>query len=369
MAFSPSATSTLSRRVARLHRRRQRDQLRGSSTSPATASAARTATRSRTPSPTPPSPPRRHVALGPRRRRRLRLAHAHGLPRLRQFGLIGATGMLFCWCATMVVVPASITARRAPPRARAPRGARRRAPRAPPSRRLAGLHRALPGAGARRGGCRSSRWPARRSPRYLRDPWEYNFAKLERRSKLAPQRRRHRGSTAAPHPHRVVGRGRAPADLLLADRMEDALPLAEAVVARDRAQSGGRFVHHVDTVWDVLGGSPPVVARKLELLGEIRAHLDAVTPQPRRRRPRRGPRVAPAGGPRAPPPDELPTLVRERFTERDGRFGTPVFVVYQAHCSPSDGRKLLECRGSPSGCASPTGARCRRRAGRRCSRR
>ncbi len=26
-----------------------------------------------------------------------------------QFGLIGASGMLFCWCATMVVVPASIT--------------------------------------------------------------------------------------------------------------------------------------------------------------------------------------------------------------------------------------------------------------------
>jgi hypothetical protein len=85
-----------------------------------------------------------------------------------------------------------------------------------------------------------------------------------------------------------------------------------------------------------------VVARKLELLGQIRAHLDALMPSLTDAERTEARDWRPPDALTPPRPDELPTLVRERYTERDGRFGTPVFVVYRAHYSPSDGRKLIE---------------------------
>lgn len=269
-----------------------------------------------------------------------------------QFGLIGAAGMLFCWCATMVVVPASITL------VERLRGSRREGSVEAHSSPIVGAlgdfterHPAIVLAL----GIALLAVAASKVPAYLRDPWEYNFAKLQSSGNKTTGADSwstvadtvFRANTPAPAPAAgPVGedalQGPGYSDLLLADRIEDALPLAEAVVARDRERSGGRFVHHVETVWDVLGGPAPVVARKLALLGEIRAHLDAMMPnlsaeeQAEARAWRPPETLAPIR------PEELPSLVRERYTERDGRFGTPVFVVYRAHYSPSDGRKLLE---------------------------
>jgi predicted exporter len=83
------------------------------------------------------------------------------------------------------------------------------------------------------------------------------------------------------------------------------------------------------------------MARKLELLQTIRADIDAVLPE------LTGDDLAlarewrPPEDLRAPQPDELPALVRAQFTEKSGRFGTPVFVYYKPWFSPSDGRKLI----------------------------
>jgi hypothetical protein len=270
-----------------------------------------------------------------------------------QFGLIGASGMLFCWCATMVVVPASITL------VERLRGARSEgsveghsAPIMGALGDFTGRHPVL----LLVGGALLLSLAGSRIPNYLRDPWEYNLANLQssgnqrsgagRWSGVADEV--FRANTAPPAasaptaPAEASDQGPGYSDILLADRIEDALPLAEAVVRRDRERSGGRFVHHAETVWDALGGPPPVVARKLELLGQIRAHIDALLPQPHRRRRAEARDWRPPDALTPPRPDELPTLVRERYTERDGRFGTPVFVVYRAHYSPSDGRKLIE---------------------------
>ncbi len=267
-----------------------------------------------------------------------------------QFGLIGAAGMLCCWLATMVVVPASITLVERLRGDRADHFVER--PTAPVMTLLGDVTGRFPRAVLLFGviALVAAAW---RVPSYLRDPWEYNFAKLgssgSRQSGAdawSSEAGRVFRANTPPQPTGPLSEARlqgpGASDLLLADRMEDALPLAEALVARDRAQTGGRFIHHVETVWDVLGGPPPVVARKIALLNEIRAHLDAVYAHldasdqavAREWRPPEG------FGPIR--PEELPTLVRERYTERGGRFGTPVFVVYRAHYSPSDGRKLLE---------------------------
>lgn len=268
-----------------------------------------------------------------------------------QFGVIGAAGMLFCWCATMVVVPASITL------VERLRGSRREgavdthsAPVMSALGAFTGRHPTL----VLVAGVAFLAVAGSKVPSYLRDPWEYNFAKLQ--SSGNQQTGAGSWSGVADEVFRANTRPVGPAgpmreedlqgpgysDLLLADRMEDALPLAEAVVARDRQRSGGRFVHHVDTVWDALGGPPPVVARKLELLGQIRAHIDAMMPNLNPEEQAEARDWRPPESLAAVRPEELPSLVRERYTERDGRFGTPVFVVYRAHYSPSDGRKLLE---------------------------
>lgn len=267
-----------------------------------------------------------------------------------QFGFIGAAGMLFCWCATMVVVPASITL------VERLRGAKRESAAPTWSAPVVG---ALGDFTARRPalvlavGIALLAVAVSKVPGFLKDPWEYNFAKLQ----SSGNQRSGAGSWSvvadeifrANTPPRRAGpmveadlQGPGYADLLLADRIEDALPLAEAVMARDRQRSSGRFVHHVETAWDVLGGTPPVVARKLELLAEIRAHIDALMPDLNADEQRDARAWRPPDDLAPVRPEELPTLVRERYTERDGRFGTPVFVVYRAHYSPSDGRKLIE---------------------------
>ncbi len=274
-----------------------------------------------------------------------------------QFGLIGASGMLFCWCATMVIVPASITvverqrarlSKSDAPAAEAP-------PSAPVMRAVAALTgRYAPVVlllGITAVGLSVSKLPA-----YLRDPWEYNFAKLQSSGSRqtgadawsSEADKVFRADAAPPPPPPAAGASNAPrdegsgaVDMILADSIDDAIPIGEALKARDRARTGGRYIHHVETAWDVLGGPPPVVARKLELLARVREHIDAMLPHLDARDRATAEEWRPPETLREIRPDELPSLVRERFTEKNGRFGTPVFVHYRAHYSPSDGRALL----------------------------
>lgn len=255
-----------------------------------------------------------------------------------QFGLIGGVGMIFCWCSTMTVVPATVTAvenlkaRLFPARAAKPSRGPTRTPvtgaiawvtgRYPVAIIVAGLGLAV--------------WSAIALPRYLRDPWEYNFANLGSRGS------RHTGADAwSSRAGRIfVGRSSSP-DILLADRFEDVIELSEALLRRDRERTGGRYIDHIETAWDRLGGQPPAVARKLEILNSIRSDIDAILPE------LSGDDLAlarewrPPEDLRAPQPDELPALVRAQYTERSGRFGTPVFVYYKPWFTPSDGRKLI----------------------------
>ena len=255
-----------------------------------------------------------------------------------QFGLIGGVGMIFCWCATMIVVPATVTAVDGLRARLFPRRAARvtSAPtRTPITGAIAWLTARYPKQILAVGAALCV-WSAVALPRYLRDPWEYNFANLGSRGS------RHSGADAwSSRADRIfVGRGGSP-DILLADRFEDVLELSSALMQRDQQRSGGRYIDHIETAWDRLGGQPAAMARKLELLQTIRADIDAVLPE------LSGDDLAlarewrPPESLRAPQPDELPALVRAQFTEKSGRFGTPIFVYYKPWFSPSDGRKLI----------------------------
>ncbi len=276
-----------------------------------------------------------------------------------QFGLIGASGMLFCWTGCMVIVPASVTVvERLRGRLTKGGAAATSASMSTPITGLVGAFTARFAPFILAVGAVAVIVAATKLPGYLRDPWEYNFAKLQSSGS------RHTGADAwsseadkvfragTPAPS-ATGPARAPSpddasgysDMILADRMSDALAIAEAVKQRDQRRTGGRYVHHVETAWDILGGPPPVMARKFALLNELRAHIDAMMPHLEGRDLETAREWRPPESLHAVSPEELPSLVRERFSERDGTFGTPVFVHYRARYSPSDGRALMVVSG------------------------
>lgn len=251
-----------------------------------------------------------------------------------EFGLIGGVGSLACWLAAFGLCPASIAAFE-----------RRRA-----------LRRAAPGVAPARPyvtrwlGALTTRRPlallllaallaaAAAGPvaRYVADPWEYDFGKL--RSRSSSQRGAGHFSAKADE---IFGARGAP-DLLLARDLSDAAVVADAVVARDRALFGGKLVQRVTTAHDYLGGRPEVVARKLEILADIRRELDRALPRLQGQDLEFARELRPPDSLRALTPAELPSLLRERFTETNGTFGTTVLVEIDPKLSRSRGEHLLK---------------------------
>ncbi|RYZ09688.1 MAG: RND transporter [Myxococcales bacterium] len=262
-----------------------------------------------------------------------------------EFGLIGGAGSLACWFAAFGACPAAIAAlarfeRESTPvsRSRSPRAAAALARLV--TRRPALVLVVVASLAVALG-------PAIHG--YISDPWEYDFGKLRSKSSA------HAGAGhASVKADEIFGTRGAP-DLLLASDMAHAAHVADAVVARDRALFGGKLVQRVTTVYDYLGGRPEVVRRKLEVLSDIRAELDRALPR------LRGPDLELAREMR--PPErlrpltaaDLPALLRERFTEADGRFGTSVFVELDPTLSRSRGEQLLKIADLLEGVREPNG--------------
>lgn len=250
-----------------------------------------------------------------------------------EFGLIGTVGSLACWVAAFGLCPASIAALE---RARASRNV------APPKPSPAVVTRWL--------GALTTRRPllllvlvgiaaaavARPVARYVADPWEYDFGKL--RSRTSSKRGASHFSVKADD---IFGTRGAP-DLLLARDLPDAAVIADAVVARDRALFSGKLVQRVTTAFDYFGGRPHVVSRKLEVLAGIRSELDRALPHLRGEELEFARSFRPPQSLRPLTPADLPPLVRERFTETNGTFGTAVFVDIDPKLSRSRGEQLLK---------------------------
>jgi uncharacterized protein len=250
-----------------------------------------------------------------------------------EFGLIGGVGSVACWLAAFGLCPASIAALE---RVRTRKRPVASAPSAPTVTRWLGalttrrprLLLALVGILA----------VAVAGPvaRYVADPWEYDFGKL--RSRASSSRGAGHFSRKADE---IFGTRGAP-DLLLARDLADAAVIADAVVARDAALFGGKLVRRVTTAYDYLGGRPHVVARKLEILAGIRAELDRALPHLQGQDLEFARHFRPPESLRPLTPADLPPLLRERFTESNGSFGTAVFVEIDPELSRSRGEQLLK---------------------------
>jgi uncharacterized protein len=272
-----------------------------------------------------------------------------------EFGLIGGAGSLACWLAAFALCPASIAAldrfRKAAP--------------------LPGPHAVSSAGAAASGGGIVTRWLgvlATRRPlllllsigvaaaclapaiaRYVANPWEYDFGKL--RSASSSKRGAGHFSVKADE---IFGTRGSP-DLLLSRTFDEAAGVADAVVARDRQLFGGKLVQRVTTAHDYLGGRPAVVQRKLEVLADIRQELDRALPRLRGKDRELAEAFRPPERLRPLTGDDLPQLLRERFTETNGRFGTAVFVEIDPKLSRSRGEQLLKIADLLEGVRDPSG--------------
>ncbi len=254
-----------------------------------------------------------------------------------QFGAIGCVGMLFVWAATILLVPALLAIRQ--------RYLEQRRP-APRTRARATGHF----------GAVLARFVSRFRlpivlvagvtvvglvaplPRFLADPWEYNFDRLGSRGSKSGG-----PATWSIKAERVFGgKSNVGGASMLADNAEQALLIKREILRKDEADPRGRLVHDVTVVQDFLPGSSLEQTRKLALIAAIRARFTprvlASLSTPLRARiegllPPLGLGILSA--------QDLPALVRTQFEDRAGKIGSVFYVRYRDNVVLSDGRNLL----------------------------
>lgn len=275
-----------------------------------------------------------------------------------QFGIIGFVGMLAVWAAIVPLVPALIVLverlqTKLPPWMRdRPPSLTEDGATGPVVSALGGFVRRASGpilVGAAVIGVVA----AYELPKFLRDPWEYNFARLgsSNSKKQGP------GTWSRKANEVFGGRMNVASAMMLADRPEQVPMLKEKILSEDKADPQGRLVASVTTLGDLLPGSTEEQAGKLEVLARIRRRL---TPRVLARLPAaERPRVEAAR-----PPDDigtvgaadLPPLLRRRFEESNGKLGTVFYVKYSNNVSFSDGRILLRMARLTSNVELPDGS-------------
>jgi uncharacterized protein len=182
-------------------------------------------------------------------------------------------------------------------------------------------------------------WAGTHIPHFLRDPWEYNFAKLGSRSSkhVGP------GEWSNKADNEVFrGKQNVSGTLILADTAEQVPALEQQILDADRADPQGPLIDEIVTIQHFLPGTPEEQKQKLAVLERIRDRmtprvLHDVSAEERKRLEEM-----------KPPEDlavveakDLPPLIRRRFEENNGKLGTLMYIKYKYGVSFSDGRTLL----------------------------
>jgi uncharacterized membrane protein YdfJ with MMPL/SSD domain len=251
-----------------------------------------------------------------------------------QFGVMGASGVLFCWVATFTLLPAMLIILDR----RAPAHETRRPPVSfLPFGRLLGRHAPLVLVAS----VLLTAASAFGLRHYAGTPFEYDFRKLNTR--LA---RSQSAEDFGASQEKLFGRWPSPT-VILADRIEEIEAMRQAIRRQDAIYPGPNVIDKIVTVFDVLPGHPADQERKLALIRQIHklAHdplLEALTPEERADLDELD--VPP--DPRVLSPADLPPLVRRLFTEVDGTIGR-VMLVYPPDSGVSlwNGRDLLRIAG------------------------
>lgn len=260
-----------------------------------------------------------------------------------QFGTIGFVGMLLVWISMIPCVPAMIVLLERL-EARLPRALRQAPPRLDEDGSRGLVSRVVGELTERRPwvilGIAAVVTIAAVAPlpRFLADPWEYNFHKLGSRG----SQRGGAGEWSNKAERVFRGKLNVGGAMMLADRPEQVSELRDRILAADRADPRERLIADVATVHDLLPGTRAEQEKKLAVLASIRDRatpvaLSRMSPAERAdaeaMRPPEG--LAPLE------PRDLPGLLRRRFEERNGTVGTVFYVRYAEGVSLSDGHNLL----------------------------
>jgi uncharacterized protein len=246
-----------------------------------------------------------------------------------QFGVIGGVGWLLCWTSTFLLLPPLLLVLDG--------GTRKVKPRAPA--RLGWLGKLV------------SRRPRAvlvasvaltvitlyGSRHFLRDPFEYDFRKLNTNTSSTAEAERFNRNMDD-----LFGRWPSPT-VILTDSLDDVELAKRAIRRQDGLAGGGEVIGQITTIFDVLPGTAEVQRRRLTLIEDIRRlaadpALEILDEAERKQLAD----ATPPGDLRVLAPADLPPLARRPFTEADGTVGK-VLLVYPVEegLSVWDGRALL----------------------------
>lgn len=260
-----------------------------------------------------------------------------------QFGMIGFAGMLLVWASMIPTVPALLVSiewiqsklpryLRDPPIRFDPDGSR-----GPIIRRIATATERAPRLFLAAAAilCVISFW---KLPKFLHDPWEYNFDNLGSRGS------KHGGAGEWSNKAEKVfgGKMNIAGALMLADDAAEVPLIKKQIFANDAADPKGQLVAEVATVDDLLPGTPEEQKEKLEILDRIRDKLtENVLSSMSDDERKRVEEMRPPEDLKAVAAEDLPALLRRRFEEANGTVGTVFYVKYKNDVSLSDGHNLL----------------------------
>jgi predicted RND superfamily exporter protein len=258
----------------------------------------------------------------------------------RQFGAVGFVGMFCVWAAIVPLVPAMLVV---------VERVERRLPESwawPPARAgSAGAMARLGLAVTGRAGAAVLALVAAVTavaclpvPRYLADPWEYDFGKLG----SAHDDRDGSGEWQDRANLVFGGKSDVAGALMLADTPEQAPLVKRAILANDARDPRGPMISRVVTVDDLLPGSFAEQEEKLAVIDRIRGRLSAgVLSRLSANERARVDRARPPPGLRPIAASDLPALLRRRFGENDGRIGTVLYVQPREDIVFADGHNHL----------------------------
>jgi predicted RND superfamily exporter protein len=260
-----------------------------------------------------------------------------------QFGAIGFVGMLTVWLAIVPLVPAMLVVveglqPRLPPFLRdRPPALRKDGSRgwitrlaALSTRRHPWLFLGL--------ACVATAAAVGRIPRYLRDPWEYDFGKLGSKESEASGA----GEWSNKANDVFGGKANIAGAVMLADTPMQVPLVKRQIFANDRLDPRGSMIDDVTTLDDFLPGSAEEQKQKLDVLDEIRARLTerVVSGLDGEERTTLS-KVRPPEGLHVLGWSDLPHFVLRRFSENDGRVGTVFYVKPKNDIIFADGHNHL----------------------------
>lgn len=190
-------------------------------------------------------------------------------------------------------------------------------------------------------------------PKWLQDPWEYNFARL------GSLKSKHEGAGIWSQRASEVFGGKAnlAGAMMLANSPDQVEDIKRAILANDRSDPQGPLIASIVSLSDVLPGSEAIQKDKLDILDRIRSRL---TPRVFANLPpetaRRFRELRPPDGLGVVGASDLPRFLARRFEETNGVLGSVFYVRYKDKVSFSDGRNLLRMAKTTGSVRLPDGS-------------